>query len=111
MKPTVSRSVPATREAIEAALGPRLGKLFVPNPAIAKYAFVLRWPDKTVVLSGALRRALQKVDPNAGKVLVVGRDFTAEATQVAANAGCDLLREGEHGWTDASYQHIRKIAG
>ena len=45
LKPAVIRDVSADAESITKALGPKLGKQFIANPNVAKYAFVLRFPD------------------------------------------------------------------
>ena len=57
-----------------------------------------------------LGRMLRKVDSQAGPFLVVAKDLTVEARQVAIEAGCDVVTQREFGWTDASYRSIRRTS-
>jgi hypothetical protein len=108
LNPRIAHDVPATREAVERAFGPRIGKLFVANPAIAEYKTVLLFPNTKVVVSGEVARALKKVSSRAGAILVIAKDLTKEARECAIAAQCDIISEKEFGWTDASYQAIRQ---
>ncbi len=108
MKPRIAYRVPATREAVEKAFGPQSGALFVPNPLVAAYAVVLRFPGTKVIVSGEIDRALRRVASDLGPILVIARDLTVEARHAAAEAGCDVITAGEFGWTDASYGDIRR---
>ena len=108
MNPHIAHDVPATREAIERTFGPRVGKLFVANPAISEYKTVLLFPNTKVVVSGEVARALRKVRSRVGAILVIAKDLTKEARESAIAAKCDIISEREFGWTDASYQAIRQ---
>ncbi len=90
------------------AFGPKIGKLFVRNRAVLEYAVVLRFPDTKVIVSGELKRALNKLGAPEGTILVIVRDLTKEAREAAIEALCDIISEREFGWTDASYQNIRQ---
>jgi hypothetical protein len=108
MKAHISYDVPASREAVGQILGPRLGKLYVPNPATSEYRAVLLFSISKVVTRGDLLRALSRARAGSGAVLAAGRDFTMEARDVAAERSCDIVAEGEFGWTDAAYSAIRQ---
>ena len=100
MKPFVAHNVPASVEAIERIVGPRLKALFVRNPAVAEYGSVLIFTHYKVVPSGPLKRAIDKHSVAGKATLCVGRDFTVEARALAAETGCDVMAEREFGWTD-----------
>ena len=108
MKPQIAHDVPATREAIERTFGPRVGKLFVANPAVSEYKTVLLFPNTKVIVSGEVARALKKVSGRVGAILVIAKDLTKEARESAIAAQCDIISEKQFGWTDASYQAIRQ---
>ena len=108
MKPQIAHDVPATQEAIERTFGPRVGKLFVANPAVFEYKTVLLFPNTKVIVSGEVARALKKVSGRVGAILVIAKDLTREARESAIAAQCDIISEKEFGWTDASYQAIRQ---
>ena len=102
LKPVSIRDVEGDPKTQTKVIGPKLGGRFVPNPKVAKYAFVLKFPDG-VVTSRSVSRSLAKLQSPKGPTLIVGIDFTVEARQVAEAATCDLLSEREFGWTDARY--------
>ena len=108
MNPHIAHNVPATREAIERTFGPRSGKLFVANPAVAEYQTVLAFSNTKVVVSGDVTRALRKVGGPLGAILVIAKDLTKEAREAALAAQCDIISEREFGWTDASFRAIRQ---
>jgi hypothetical protein len=108
LKPKIAHGVAATQEAIERVFGPRIGKLFVANPAVSDYKTVLLFPNTKVIVSGEVARALNKVSGRAGAILVIAKDLTKEAREYAIAAQCDIISEKEFGWTDASYQAIRQ---
>ena len=110
-KPSVTYDVPVNRASVEQAVGPRLGKLFVPNPRILESRTVLRFPREKVIASGEFMRALDKVGTDRRPTLAVGHDFTKEARLAAAEMSCDIISEREHGWTDARIKIIRKEIG
>jgi hypothetical protein len=101
-------AVPAKREGIEKAFGPKVGKLFVRNPSVVEYAVVLRFLGTKVIASGEIKRALKKLGMPKGAILVIARDLTKEAREAAIEMRCDVISEREFGWTDASYQNIRQ---
>ena len=88
------------------AIGPKLAKQFFANPNVAKYAFVLKFPDG-VVTGRAVSHALEKMPTPRGSTLLAGEDFTVEATEIAKVEGCDVVSVREFGWTDAAYAAIR----
>jgi hypothetical protein len=45
LKPAIIRDVSADAASMTKAIGPKLGKHFTANPNVAKYAFVLKFPD------------------------------------------------------------------
>jgi hypothetical protein len=62
-----------------------------------------------VATSSDVRRALAQL-PTESRVMAVGTDFTAEATQLLEKAEAIVLRIGEYGWTDASYKSLHEPA-
>ncbi len=102
-RPAVMRDVSADRVTIANALGPKLGERFSINPAVATYAFVLRFPTNGPVTSRALAHALKKLPLPRGPVLLAAHDFTVEASQLARGEGCDTVSISEFGWTDERY--------
>jgi hypothetical protein len=84
------------------AIGPRLAKQFVANPKVAKYSFVLKFPDG-VVTERALSRALAKMPTPRGPTLLAGVHITVEAMGLAKAEGCDVAAVHEFFWTDAAY--------
>jgi hypothetical protein len=103
LKPTVIREVLADIATMTKTIGPKLGKMFSPNPKIAKYAYVLQFPSDGVVTSRALAQALKKLPEPRGSTLLAGYDFTVEARKMAHIEACDLISNIEFGWTDARY--------
>jgi hypothetical protein len=95
VKPAVTHNVPANRMSVERLIGPRLGKLFVPNTAVSEYKSVLWFPTGKVVTSGEIARALDDLAIDGGPTLAAGHDFTKEARTVAAEASCDIISERE----------------
>ena len=84
------------------ALGPQFGRLFLPNFTIDSYDLVLLFPDARTVTRANLRKGL-KSRAAATSVLIVGRDFTKEARDIAFADACDVLAKREFGWTDDAY--------
>jgi hypothetical protein len=107
LKPSVIVEVPADSPSMKKALGPKLAKAYIPNPKVAKYAFVLKFPDG-VVTGRAVSRALSKLPISRGPTLLAGEKFTVEAMGVAKADGCDVNGVLEFFWTDASYPAIRQ---
>jgi hypothetical protein len=93
---------------VERIIGPMLGKLYVPNPQVFEYGFILRFPAREVVTSQQLMRALNKLQNPKGTILVAGQDFTIEAREAAEESSCDIISAHEFGWTDATYLSIRQ---
>ncbi|QND70756.1 hypothetical protein [Tardiphaga robiniae] len=106
LKPSVIRDVVADSPSIKKAIGPKLAKQFSANPKVAKYAFILKFPDG-VVTGRAVSHALGKLPIPRGPTLLAGEDFTVEATEVAKAQACDVVSVREFGWTDAAYAAIR----
>ena len=108
LKPSVIFDVPADAPSMKKAIGPRLAKQFSANPKVAKYAFVLKFPDG-VVTGRAVSHALSKLPTPRGPTILAGVHFTVEAMEVAKADGCDVIAVHEYFWTDAGYAAIRQI--
>ena len=108
LKPSVIVEVPADSPSMKKALGPKLAKAYIPNPKVAKYAFVLKFPDG-VVTGRAVSHALSKLPTPRGPTILAGVHFTVEAMEVAKADGCDVIAVHEYFWTDAGYAAIRQI--
>jgi hypothetical protein len=106
LKPSVICDVTADTPSMKKAIGPKLAKQFSANPNVAKYAFVLKFPDG-VITGRAVSHALGKIPTPRGSTLLAGEDFTVEATEIAKAEGCDVVSVREFGWTDAAYAAIR----
>lgn len=107
LKPAVIRDVSADAASMTKAIGPKLGKHFIANPKVAKYAFVLKFPDD-VATGRSVARALQKIESPRGPTLIAGYCFTIEAREIAAAEGCDLVSLSEFAWMDATYARARE---
>jgi hypothetical protein len=103
LKPTVIRKVSTDPAAMAEAIGPKLGKRFSPNPAVAEYAIFTKFPSSGVVSGRAVAEALKKLSERTGPILLAGYDFTVEARQIAQTEACELVSIAEFGWTDALY--------
>lgn len=106
LKPSVICEVVADTPSMKKAIGPKLAKQFSANPKVTKYAFVLKFPDG-VVTGRAVSHALGKIPNPRGSTLLVGTDFTVEATKIAMAEGCDVVSVREFGWTDAAFAESR----
>jgi hypothetical protein len=106
LKPSVIFDVPADTPSMKKAIGPKLAKEYSANPKVAKYAFVLKFPDG-VVTGRAVSHALNKIPTPRGPTLLGGESFTVEAMEIAKAKGCDVVSVHEYFWTDASYAAIR----
>lgn len=102
LKPSVICDVPADIPSMKKAIGPKLAKEYSANPKVAKYAFVLKFPDG-VVTGRAVSHALGKIPTPRGSILLAGRHFTVEAMEFAKAEGCDVVAVHEFFWTDAAY--------
>ena len=107
LKAAVMRDVPADAVTMKKVLGPKLGNRFTGNPDVAKYAFVLKFPDG-VATGRSVARALGKIKGQRGPSLIAGHCFTIEARQIAAAEGCDLVSVNDFAWTDADYAKARE---
>jgi hypothetical protein len=102
LKPSVIFNVSADIPSMKKAIGPKLAKEYFTNPRVAKYAFVLKFPDG-VVTSRALSHALNKIPTPRGPTLLAGYSFTVEAMEIAKTEGCDVIAVHPYFWTDANY--------
>ncbi len=102
LKPSVICDVPADIPSMKKAIGPKLAKEYSANPKVAKYAFVLKFPDG-VVTGRAVSHALGKIPTPRGSILLAGQNFTVEAMGLAEAEGCDVIAVHEFFWTDAAY--------
>lgn len=107
LKPYVTFDVPADTPSMKKAIGPKLAKKYTANPNVAKYAFVLKFPDG-VVTGRAVSHALSKLSTPRGPTILAGESFTVEAMGVAKADGCDVVAIQEFFWTDDSYTAIRQ---
>jgi hypothetical protein len=103
LKPSVMFDVPADSPSMKKAIGPKLAKQYAANPKVAKYAFVLKFPDSVdgVVTGRAVSHALSKLPTPRGPTLLAGWSFTVEAMEVTKAEGCDVVAVHEYFWTDA----------
>ncbi len=106
-KPAIIRDVPADAPSMKKAVGQRLAKQYAANPNVAKYSFVLKFPDG-VVTGRAVSHALGKLPAPHGPTLLAGIHFTVEAMSAAKADGCDVIAVHEYFWTDATYAAIRQ---
>lgn len=106
LKPSFIHDVMADAASMKKAIGPKLAARFTANPKVAKYAFVLKFPDG-VVTGRAVAHALGKTPTPRGPTLLAGEDFTVEAIRIAETEACDLVSIREFGWTDAAYAASR----
>jgi len=102
LKPSVIFDVPADIPSMKKAIGPKLAKEYSANPKVAKYAFVLKFPNG-VVTGRAVSHALSKILTPRGPTLLAGESFTVEAMEIAKTEGCDVVAVHEFFWTDANY--------
>ncbi len=103
LKPTVIRNVLSDPAEMAKALGPKFGRRISPNPDVAEYAMVIKFPSNVVVSGRAVAKALSKLSERTGPILLAGYDFTVEARQMAQTEACDLVSMAEFGWADALY--------
>ncbi|TCU66598.1 hypothetical protein EDE08_111156 [Bradyrhizobium sp. R2.2-H] len=102
LKPSVMSDVPADITSVKKAIGPKLAEQYCENPKVAKYAFVLKFPDG-VITGRAVSHALRKIPAPRGPTLLAGVNFTVEAMGLAKAESCDVIAVHEFFWTDASY--------
>ena len=70
---------PATPKAIRAVIGHQWSDLYIPTPGVAEYGTVLVFPERTIVLSHQLERALAKHMVPGNAILAAADGFTVEA--------------------------------
>ena len=102
LKPSVICNVVADPPSMKKAIGPRLAKQFAANPKVARYSFVLKFPDG-VVTERAVSHALGKLPTPRGPTLLAGVHFTVEAMGLAKAEGCEVAAVHAFFWTDAAY--------
>lgn len=102
LKPSVIFDVSADAPSMKKAIGPKLAKEYSANPKVAKYAFVLKFPDG-VVTGRAASHALGKIPTPRGPTVLAGEHVTVEAMGIAKAQGCDVIAVHEFFWTDAAY--------
>ncbi|MCW1916511.1 hypothetical protein OJ996_23190 [Luteolibacter sp. GHJ8] len=107
MSATITKKVTKEKLAkiLPRAYTDRWGSVNVPEP-ITVIVF-----DDSVVKSGTLRKALHRVGDSLESLVLVGGDFTDESRAIASEIRAFLLAQSCYGWTDESYQQIRKIIG
>ena len=102
LKPSVIFDVSADAASMKKAIGPKLAKEYSANPKLAKYTYVLKFPDG-VVTGRAVSHALGKIPTPRGPTMLAGQNFTVEAMGIAKAEGCDVIAIHEFLWTDAMY--------
>ena len=95
LKPSITSDVTANTPSMRKAIGPKLTKQFSANLKVAKYAFVLKFPDG-VVTGRAVSRPLTKIPMPHGPILLAGKHFTVEASEIARAEGCDIVSAHEY---------------
>ena len=65
--------------------------------------------DDDPVHSGALRKALHKIDGSQESILCVARDFTVEARELADAHQAQILSQTHFGWSDKSHEDIKTV--
>jgi hypothetical protein len=100
LKPSIIFDVSTDVTSMKKAIGPKLAKQYSANPKVAKYAFVLKFPDG-VVTGRAVSHALGKLPTRRGPTLLAGVSLTVEATGIAKTE--DVIAVHEFFWTDAGY--------
>ena len=65
--------------------------------------------DDQPVNSGAIRKALHKIEGSRESILCVAEDFTAEARELAAMQGAYVLSKTHFGWSDERHEHIKTL--
>ena len=65
--------------------------------------------DDDPVRSGALRKALHRVEGSRELILCAARDFTIEARDLAASHGAQILSETFFGWSDKGHEDIKTV--
>src|SRR5439155_12104238 len=63
--------------------------------------------DDDPVHSGALRKALHRIEGSRESILCLARDFTIEARELAASNGAQILSETFFGWSDKGHEDIK----
>ena len=107
LKPSVIFDVPSDIPSMKKVIGPKLAKEYSASPNVARYAFVLKFPDG-VATGRAVSHALNKLPTPRGPTLLAGYSFTVEAMGIAKAEGCDMTAVHEFFWTDASYAASRE---
>ncbi|MBW7970096.1 hypothetical protein [Bradyrhizobium sp. BR 10289] len=90
LKPAIMRDVPADVTSMRKVLGQKLGKQYAANPNVARYAFVLKFPDG-VVTGRVVFHALGGIPTPRGPMLLAGQHFTVEAMDLAKAEGCERI--------------------
>ncbi len=60
------------------------------------------------MLSGVVKRALERLPLDEADVVVAGPGFTMEALELLRVRGAIIATLGDFHWTDASFQSIRQ---
>jgi hypothetical protein len=61
-----------------------------------------------VVLSGTVKRSLERLPADRADLVAAGPGFTAEALELLRARGATIYTLGDFHWTDASFQSIRQ---
>ena len=67
--------------------------------------------DNRPVHSGALRKALHRIEGSHESILCVAPDFTTEARDLAATHKAHILSQSNFGWSDKSHEEIKIFIG
>jgi len=70
--------------------------------------------NEPVIRSSTFIKALKKsgnfLDSAPKRVIGVGRNFTADCSDIAGDYGCLLLSDNDFHWTDTSYESIKTFS-
>jgi len=110
-KPQIRRGL--TSAQLVSMLPPLYRQLLPPTVERSRETFtVLLFPHdrEDVVISSAVRRALQSQHLTDERVIAAAGNFTAEAKSFLDAAGVIVLRLSDYHWTDDSYKDITGAA-
>jgi hypothetical protein len=63
--------------------------------------------DDDPVNSGALRKALRRIEESQNAIVCAAKDFTIEALELASANNAHILSQTHFGWSDKSHEDIK----
>jgi hypothetical protein len=110
LKPTIAKNVPGEQVTLKVPHefqsvidARRLGA----GPYVVVAFPGMRGESSSIVDSGTLSRALEKVDELAGTVVVVAHNFTSEAREILDQRGAVRFNKNDFFWSDESLARVR----